>query len=130
MPLSFYYPRPGDVLICDYSTGFVEPEMVKRRPVIVVSGRERHNGRLCTIVPLSTTVPAPLQPWHPTCQVEVPGWEAQHAWAKCDMLSTVSFDRLDKPHAKTRQGRKYHIVKLSALDLASVRQGVLAYLNF
>jgi mRNA interferase MazF len=31
MPLKFH-PEPGTILICDYTTGFIAPEMVKRRP--------------------------------------------------------------------------------------------------
>lgn len=130
MPLGFYFPRPGDVLICDYSTGFIAPEMVKHRPVVVVSGRERHGRRLCTIVPLSTTDPKPVESWHQNIPVIIPGWNAVNCWAKCDMLATVSFDRLDKPHTKTRNGRNYHTVRLAAADLAAVRASVLSYLNF
>lgn len=130
MPLGLYFPRPGDVLICDYSTGFIEPEMVKHRPVVVVSGRERHGRRLCTIVPLSTTDPAKPEAWHYRMSVQIPSWATGICWAKCDMLSTVSFDRLDKPHSKTRSGRQYHTVRISPLDLAAIRKAVLAYLHF
>ena len=130
MPLGFYFPRPGDVLICDYSTGFVPPEMVKHRPVVVVSGRERHGRKLCTIVPLSTTDPFPVEAWHHRLPVVIPGWSAGTSWAKCDMLSTVSFDRLDKPHTKKRTGREYHTVRLLPDDLSAVRRAVLAYLAF
>ena len=53
MPLRFH-PRVGSILICDYSTGFVAPEMVKRRRVVVIS-RLRQRADLYTVVPLSTT---------------------------------------------------------------------------
>jgi uncharacterized protein YifN (PemK superfamily) len=49
-------------------------------------------------------------------------------WAKCDMLYTVSFDRLDKPHRKTAGKREYLTLKLCAVDLAAVFDGVRAYL--
>ena len=52
MPLTFH-PRPGAVLMCQYEPGFVKPEMVKRRPVIVIAPRLRHRDKLCTVVPLS-----------------------------------------------------------------------------
>lgn len=130
LPLGFYFPRPGDVLICDYSTGFIVPEMVKHRPVVVVSGRERHARRLCTVVPLSTTHPTPIEAWHCRVPVAIPGWHVGDSWAKCDMLATVCFNRLDKPHTKTRSGRSYHTIRLDAALLESVRRGVLAYLNF
>ncbi|MCB2262482.1 MAG: type II toxin-antitoxin system PemK/MazF family toxin, partial [Candidatus Thiosymbion ectosymbiont of Robbea hypermnestra] len=63
MALTFH-PRPGMVLICDFNTGFKAPEMIKRRPVVVISPRPRRSNQLCTIVPLSTTVPNPVEPFH------------------------------------------------------------------
>lgn len=130
LPLGHYYPRPGDVLICDDSTGFIAPEMVKHRPVVVVSGRQRHSRRLCTVVPLSTTDPHPVEAWHYLLPLAIPGWASAECWSKCDMLATVSFDRLDKPHTKTRSGRCYHTVRLTPERLTGVRQAVLAYLHF
>ena len=56
MPISFPVAR-STILLCDYSTGFREPEMVKRRPVVVVSHRLPRRDGLCTVVPLSTTPP-------------------------------------------------------------------------
>lgn len=130
MPLGYYYPRPGDVLICNYETGFIAPEMIKHRPAVVISGRERHNGRLCTVVPLSATEPPKIQAWHTPVAVRIPGLDDCARWAKCDMLATVSFDRLDKPHTKHRDGRTYHTVQITAMELKAIRDGVLAYLHF
>jgi mRNA interferase MazF len=46
---------PGIILLCDYSRGgFQAPEMVKRRPAIVISPRLRHRDGLCTVVPVSS----------------------------------------------------------------------------
>lgn len=49
------------------------------------------------------------------------------AWAKCDMLATVGFDRLDlfrtaRDHTRKR---KYIRPSLSAEEFARVQQGVL-----
>ncbi|WP_350029107.1 type II toxin-antitoxin system PemK/MazF family toxin, partial [Caballeronia sp. GAFFF1] len=52
------------MLMCDFSRGFVPPEMVKKRAVVVISRSETHGRRLCTVVPLSTTAPAPALAWH------------------------------------------------------------------
>ncbi len=60
MPLTFS-PRPGEIVICDFSTGFRPPEMVKVRPVVVISPRRR-TSQLVTVVPLSTTPPDPVEP--------------------------------------------------------------------
>ena len=58
-----FYPQPGTILICDFA-GFVEPEMVKRRPVIVIGPRLRNRGNLVNIVPLSTARPGEMCPYH------------------------------------------------------------------
>ncbi len=56
MSISFPVAR-STILLSDYGTGFREPEMVKRRPVVVMSHRLPHRDHLCTVVPLSTTPP-------------------------------------------------------------------------
>jgi uncharacterized protein YifN (PemK superfamily) len=48
-------------------------------------------------------------------------------WAKCDMLATVSFDRLNKAYTKTRSGRNYVTHKLDAADMESVLACLRAY---
>ena len=40
MPLTFH-PDPGTLLVCNFDTGFIPPEMVKRRLVVVISPRLR-----------------------------------------------------------------------------------------
>jgi uncharacterized protein YifN (PemK superfamily) len=49
MPIQFY-PRAGQILMCEF-TGFVVPEMVKPRPVIVVSPRLPQRSEIVAIVP-------------------------------------------------------------------------------
>ena len=58
-----FQPKPGTLLVCDFGTGFKMPEMVKKRPVVVISPRRRRS-RLCTVVPLSTTAPNPVERFH------------------------------------------------------------------
>jgi uncharacterized protein YifN (PemK superfamily) len=97
MPLLFH-PKPGTVLMCDFTTGFVPPEMVKRRHVVVVSPRYRRHTGLCLVVPFSTVAPLVIEPHH----VEIaPGSYAffdpcKSVWAKADMLTCVSCRRLDR----------------------------------
>jgi uncharacterized protein YifN (PemK superfamily) len=130
MPLP-YFPRRGEVLICDFETGFKAPEMVKKRPVVVVSCKESHRRRLCTVVPFSTTAPDPALAWHHSLShVVVPGLQASAPmWAKCDMLATVGFERLNKPYQKTRQGRVFVELVLSAEDMAAIATCVRTYLS-
>ena len=130
-----FHPRPGTILICDYTTGFRKPEMVKRRPVVVVSPRLRRRNGLCAVVPLSTTPPNSAEAYH--CRIvferSLPEpWSSPEMWAKCDMLATVGFGRLDlirtarDPATGTR---KYLTVQLKSEDLESVKRAVLASLG-
>lgn len=126
-----YFPCRGEVLVCDFDSGFQPPEMVKKRPVVVVSRKDSHARRLCTVVPFSTTKPTPVMPWHhPLPHVTVPGLHAATPiWAKCDMVATVSFERLHKPYVKTRQGRSYRELLLMDGDMAAIETCLRAYLG-
>ncbi|MDG4574895.1 MAG: type II toxin-antitoxin system PemK/MazF family toxin [Defluviicoccus sp.] len=134
MPLTFH-PDPGTILVCNFNTGFIPPEMVKRRLVVVVSPRLRQRDNLCTIVPLSTTAPVSVQAYH--CQVRIQPilprpWHAEWVWIKADMLSTVSFQRLDLIRGdKDFQGkRRYMKPTLSGKDLHQIRDCVSVALGF
>jgi uncharacterized protein YifN (PemK superfamily) len=128
MPL-YYLPKQGDVLVCDFTRGFVPPEMVKVRKVVVISHRARHRRRLCTVVPISSTSPENEFDWHHLLRVNPLITDgAQQLWVKCDMIYTVSFDRLDKAHRKTRGGREYFVPRLCPNDLEAVINGVKSYL--
>src|ERR1700704_6371834 len=97
--MAIQYPvPPGAILLCDYS-GFRPPEMVKRRPVVVISPRLSYRDHLCTVVPLSTTAPNRNVPY--VCRLELtvalpPPFDGERfCWAKADMVATVGFRRLD-----------------------------------
>lgn len=126
-----YFPRRGEVLVCDFDTGFQPPEMVKKRPVVVVSRKDSHNRKLCTVVPFSTTAPNPVHNWHhPLPHVQVPGLQAMNTmWAKCDMVVTVSFDRLNKPYVKTRHGRSFRELVLDNADMLAIDNCLRTYLS-
>ena len=88
------HPDQGEILICDFS-GTVPPEICKRRPVVVLTPRLRRVNRLLTVVPLSTTAPAPVQLWHTKLTVNLPKpYDSPVVWLKGDNLMTVSYDRL------------------------------------
>ena len=59
-----YQPNVGTLWMCDFNTGFKPPEMIKRRPVVVIAPHPKRQIGLCTIVPLSTTTPVPVEPFH------------------------------------------------------------------
>jgi uncharacterized protein YifN (PemK superfamily) len=127
-----FHPEPGMVLICDYNTGFRAPEMVKRRPVVVISPRPRRKTMLCTVVPLSTTAPNPIEPHHYKISPDsLPGNLAENeTWAKCDMLSAVSLSRLDRVKIRMPDGRREYVAKrVTDADLVEIQRAVLCGLG-
>lgn len=124
-----FHPSTGMIVICDFK-GFVAPEMVKRRPSIVVSPRFRERDNLCTIVPLSTTDPYKVMPYHYKLIMRDPlpaPYNSPYHWVKADMLCAVSFNRLRLPFIKKKFGgeRDYKKIIIMADDLIEVRKCIL-----
>lgn len=125
-----FAPSCGDILICDFGAGFMPPEMVKRRPVLILSPRLRGREGLCTVAPLSTT--PPQRPVAYQCAVTLPAappkpFSQTDLWAKADMLATVSFSRLDLfRSARQPNGRRNYLkMALPTADLEAVRDCVI-----
>lgn len=126
-----YNPRPGNILLCDFE-GFKEPEMIKKRPVIVLSIRHK----LCVIVPLSTTEPNPIEKHHHQIpSVSLPDRGKYHTskstWVKGDMIYTVSYERLTPIIlGRDRNGkRQYFNQRLGRDQMKTVYSCVLYGLN-
>lgn len=129
MPLKFH-PEPGTILICDYNSGFVAPEMTKRRPVVVISPRLKRRPGLCTVVPFSTTPPDFEALYH--CEIRFerllpPPFDAESMWVKADMLATVGFHRLNllRTGRDFEGKRRYITVKLNQEDMEKIYSCVL-----
>ena len=126
-----YYPSPGEIVLCDYGTGFTAPEMVKLRPVVIVSPRLRRRPDLVAVVPLSTTPPNPAETHHCSIVLGRPlprPFEEPQMWAKCDMLATVSLTRLDRFKDGRVPGggaRRYTTGKVSQAQLIEIRKAIL-----
>lgn len=126
MALSFY-PRAGQILICDFK-GFVPPEMVKVRPVVVVSPRLPYRAEIAAIVPISTTQPKHDLPfcyrlsknYHPEEPDDLP------CWAKADMLMNIGTYRLTGFKVGRR---KWEWPTMSADDLKAVKHAILCGLG-
>ena len=120
-------PRTGTVWMCDFNTGFKVPEMIKVRPVVVVSPRSKQMTKLCTIVPLSSTAPVPVEPFHHRMDPRsLPGkLGTKETWAKCDMLYTVSLERLSRA---TKRGETATLRVLDE-DLDAIRECVMVALG-
>ena len=126
-----YHPRPGEIVLCDYSTGFIAPEMIKRRPVVIISPRLRNRQSLVTVVPLSTTPPVPVEQHHCSIVLSSPlpkPFDSPQMWAKCDMLATVALARLDRFRAGRvlgDYGRQFTTGSVRPAQLNDIRKGVL-----
>lgn len=121
-----YQPRLRAVVTCDY-TGFVAPEMVKIRSVVVLS-KSKTNDRLITVVPLSTTPPDKVLACHHKLARNPHPDEnpALEVWAKCDMVYTVSLARVNYYKTKPRRGGRatYHsTLMISPGDFLAIQRG-------
>lgn len=104
--------------------------MVKRRPVIVISPRLRQRGKLCAIVPLSTSTPSQIMPYHYKLHTdpELPEpYNEKYHWVKADMIYTVSFDRLSLPFiGKDLSGKRIYDVRvIDKSDLIKIQHCIL-----
>ncbi|WP_426150592.1 type II toxin-antitoxin system PemK/MazF family toxin [Pseudomonas sp. DC3000-4b1] len=123
-----FQPKEACVVMCDF-VGFVAPEMIKKRPVVVLK-KHRHSARLVTVVPLSTTRPDQLLAHHVELPCYLPG-DAGTCWAKCDMVYTVSLERqeLFKVRSRHGSGREYKVIPMKAEHFEAVRAAVRAGLG-
>jgi mRNA interferase MazF len=121
-----FHPKQGMVLICDF-TGFKPPEMVKRRPVVVVSPRYRRHTGVCLVVPLSTVPPPQIEAHH--YEIAAGSYDfldpCKPSWAKCDMLTCVSFERLDR----VLMCGRYASPALRPADFIAIQHGVMEALG-
>jgi mRNA interferase MazF len=122
-----FHPRAGQVFVCDFA-GFKAPEMIKPRPVVVVSPRLPYRDGIVAIVPISLTAPRHQLPfcfrlsrnYHPGESPDLP------CWAKADMVMNIGSYRLS---AFKIGRRKYEYPTLTPDDLAGVRHAVLCGLG-
>lgn len=126
-----YGVRPKTILLCDYDLGgFKPPEMVKRRPAVVITGLLPGRDRLHTVVPLSGTPSPEGRRYHCRIELDAPLPEpfAETVWwAKCDMVATVGFFRLDLFQTKRDQyGRRKYLSDLRISDhgFAAIKQSL------
>lgn len=125
-----YQPRAGEVVRCDFH-GMIEPEMVKKRDVVVLMPHKQ-NRQLVTVVPLSTTAPHPPQAYHHALSRDPrpDGGTMRSVWAKCDMLYTVSLERLEMHYTRSRRGGRQSVrISLPQDDFAAIRRCVAIALH-
>lgn len=123
-----YHPELGEALWCDYSG--IEPEMVKRRLVVVVVPRLSQRYNLTTVLPVSATSPALIKPWHVRLAKDpYPKGDKAELWVKCDMLNVVCFERLSGYHTRWNGRRHYRKMKVSLDELRGIRRGIASSLG-
>lgn len=92
-----WQPKAGQILVCNFGLGFQRPEMIKIRPVIVISPKVSPWNKLCTVLPISSRAPEPVQQHHFRLPDGlVPGEKYEEAWIKGDNVMTVGAHRLDR----------------------------------
>lgn len=128
------HPAPGTILRVDLAEGFRTPEMGKRRPAVVITSPLAGRPQLCAIVPLSTTAPRLLQPWHHRIELDPPlphPYDKPIMWAKCDMVLTVAFHRLRLLYDSRVPGgeRRYDVRVLGADHMEAIRACVRSALG-
>jgi len=131
-----YHPRPGTILMCDFSPSFKEPEMVKKRPVVVISKDIKTRDGLVTVVPLSTQRPKRQLDYHyliPKKSLPMLGtFQSAENWVKGDMIYTVGFHRLDQViiGKNDKAKRVYFTQRLGGQQMDSIYKCVLHGLGF
>lgn len=131
------HPKPGQMLLCDFSPGFKEPEMIKeKRPVIVLTGSIKGRSHLVTIVPLSTAAPTIPQSYHyklPKLLLpQLSFFQEKDSWLKGDMLYTVGFHRLHliRLGRRNQEGKRlYFTQRLESEQMTHIYHCVLHGLN-
>lgn len=114
------HPAPGTVVRVDLSQGFKPPEMVKRRPVIVLSPPISGRQQLCTVVPLSTTRPRVIMPHHMEIRFDPPlphPFGSPSAWLKGDIVLTIAFHRLRLLFDGKQGGQRVYDVRVLPPDV-------------
>ena len=81
------------------------------------------------MVPLSCTEPRPIMPYHVLLQLERPlggRWQETTLWAKCDMVTVTSFNRLELIRiGRDATGKRiYNQDKLDPEQLLKLREAV------
>lgn len=127
-----FQPAPGTILNCDFA-GYIVPEIVKSRQIVVI-WKHKTNAKLVYVVPLSTT-----PPHTPALAVELPclpipreGQDPKtRIWVKCDMIYTVSTERLSMPvnRASRRTAATPININISTPELMQVKQALAKALH-
>lgn len=125
-------PAVGQIVICDFPKEFKSPEMIKRRPVVCVSPKDRNRPGLVTLIPLSTTEPIIKRAYNVEIKLDAPispAFPFLTCWAKCNMIYTFGYQRLSLPMiGKNRNTgkREYNSIILPPGIMCEIFTGILS----
>ena len=98
--------------------------MVKKRPVIIISEKDR-NHRTCIVVPLGRTKPTNDSAPTTFLSKEKYAFLPSDSWAKCEVVNSVRHGRLYRlSDPNTGRSLDTRATVLHPEDLLSVRRGV------
>ncbi|MDR7100925.1 type II toxin-antitoxin system PemK/MazF family toxin [Croceicoccus sp. BE223] len=118
-----FSPKAGHILACNFGLGFKAPEMVKVRPVLVVSPKANAWTGLSVVIPISSKAPEIPRPYHHKLPDGlIPNPKYDEAWLKGDMVIAVGRHRLDRLKVGHRQ---YATPKVDDATLREARRCVL-----
>jgi uncharacterized protein YifN (PemK superfamily) len=121
-----FHPRKGDILICDFD-GNIVPEIVKKRPVVVLRDKLPYRSALVFVVPLSSTAPEHDVPYSFQLSKNYLSLDETPQYAKCDLVCSVSLARLDRIKIGYR---RYVSPRMDPADFLRVVAGVKSALGF
>ncbi|MBB3814899.1 uncharacterized protein YifN (PemK superfamily) [Xanthomonas arboricola] len=105
-----YHPKPGEIFMCEFPSEYLHGEMIKKRPVIILNNKIDGRPKLVNIVPISMTAPDPVCAHHVDInRMYLPKGlrdKAGDRWAKCDMVYTMSIERLELVRGHKGQNSK------------------------
>lgn len=128
-------PRNGAILMCEFDAHELElvgdGNMVKRRSVIVMSPQHQRRERVLHVVPISMTAPHKIKPWHvevPLHCIPAPARRKEGVrWAKCDMVVTVGWSRLNRFRGSRKGGyATYHDAQVDLATMVRLKKGIAA----
>lgn len=131
-----YQSGAGQILICDFVNN-IGNEINKKRPVIAFTAPtvQLRKSKLCHVIPLSTTEPEVIKDYHyklTNLPKLPPPYLKNECWAKCDLVYTVSYERLLTPYfGKGPNGkRNYTPLFINRDDLLQIRKCIMRGLQF
>lgn len=91
-------PKIRNLYWCDFPTDAHLPEFWKRRPVIIISYRQKLHGAV-TVIPCSTQ-PQDENEWAYALKTTI---DDREAWAICDKITTLAVSRLTQDKGGIRR---------------------------